>query len=46
MKKLSKEGLSEDMLRDAENSVQDLTNDYIRKINQVFSNKETEILKI
>ena len=47
MKKLSKEGeLSEDMLRDAENSVQDLTNEYIRKIEQVFFNKETDILKV
>ena len=36
MKNLGKEGLSEDMVRDAESSVQDLTDKYTSKINDML----------
>ncbi|MEE2953779.1 MAG: ribosome recycling factor [Bacteroidota bacterium] len=46
IKKLSKEGFSEDIIRDAESSTQKLTDKYIEKINDIFSSKEIEIMKV
>ena len=46
MKKLGKEGLSEDAVRDAEASVQELTNTYSAKIDIVYSAKEVEIMTV
>lgn len=46
MKKLAQQGISEDMLRDAEQSVQDLTNEYVSKIDKMFEVKEADILKV
>ena len=46
MKKLGKDGLSEDLVRDAENSVQDLTNTYSSKIDNIYSQKELDIMKV
>ena len=46
MKKLGKEGLSEDVVRDAEASVQELTNTYSNKIDSVFTAKEAEIMTV
>ena len=46
MKKLAKEGLSEDMLRDAEHSVQEITDKFTLKIDQIFSVKQSEIMKV
>jgi ribosome recycling factor len=46
MKKLGKEGLSEDMVRDAEASVQELTNTYSAKIDVVYTAKETDIMTV
>jgi len=46
MKKLGKEGLSEDAVRDAETSVQELTNTYSAKIDVVYSAKEIEIMTV
>ena len=46
MRKLSKSGLSEDMLRDAENSVQDLTNSYTSKIDSIYNQKEQDIMTV
>ena len=46
MKKLGKEGLSEDMQRDAENSVQELTDKYTKKIDELFSIKESDIMTV
>ena len=46
MKKLGKEGLSEDVVRDAEASVQELTNTYSNKIDSVFTIKEAEIMTV
>jgi len=46
MKKLSKEGLSEDLVRDAQQSVQDLTDIYTKKIDVIYSDKESEIMTV
>ncbi len=46
MKKLGKEGLSEDMVRDAEGSVQDLTNNFSSKIDVIYTTKEAEIMTV
>jgi len=46
MKKLGKQGLSEDMERDAEGLVQDLTNTYSNKINELFAAKEADIMTV
>ena len=46
MKKLGKQGLSEDMERDAEGLVQDLTNTYSNKINELFIAKEADIMTV
>ena len=46
MKKLGKEGLSEDLQRDAESSVQELTNSFTSKIDNMFVVKEQEIMKV
>ena len=46
MKKLGKDGLSEDLERDAEARVQELTNTYSAKIDEIFSVKETEIMTV
>lgn len=46
MKKLGKDGLSEDMEKDAEVEVQKLTDFYIQKTEDHFSAKEKEILTI
>ena len=46
MKKLGKEGLSEDLVRDAEGSVQDLTNTYSSKVDDIYSEKESDIMTV
>jgi len=46
MKKFGKDGLSEDAVRDAEASVQELTNTYSSKIYVVYSVKEIEIMTV
>ena len=46
MKKLGKEGLSEDLVRDAEVNVQDLTNTYSTKIDTIYSEKESDIMTV
>ena len=46
MRKLGKQGLSEDSVRDAEESVQDLTNTYSSKIDVIFSDKESDIMTV
>ena len=45
MKKLSKEGLSEDLVRDAQQSVQDLTDKYTKQID-IFSDRESDIMTV
>ena len=46
MKKLGKDGLSEDMQRDAEILVQEITDSHIKQIDVLFSNKESDIMKV
>jgi len=44
LKKL--EGISEDVLKDAEQSVQDITNDFSAKVDSFFTKKESEIMTV
>jgi ribosome recycling factor len=46
IKKLEKEGTSEDICKTAEDSVQKLTDIYIKKIEDLLDLKEAEILKV
>ena len=46
MKRLGKEGLSEDLVRDAEGLVQNLTNIYSSKIDNIYSEKESDIMTV
>lgn len=46
LKKLIKEGLSEDAEKDAEEEVQKLTDQYIKKIDETIDQKEQEIMTI
>lgn len=46
IKKLEKDGLSEDVCKNAEDEVQTLTNSYIKKIDDLLSVKEAEIMKV
>lgn len=46
IKKLEKDGLSEDVCKNAEDDVQELTNSYIKKIDELLVIKEAEIMKV
>lgn len=46
IKKLQKNGLSEDLCKDAEAGIQDLTDKYIAKIDSILAAKEKEIMTI
>ena len=46
MKKLLKEGLSEDIEKDAENEVQRLTDDFGKKVDTLVEAKEKDIMTI
>lgn len=46
LKKLQKEGSSEDLVRDAESSIQDLTNKFSAKVDSMFGDKETQIMTV
>jgi ribosome recycling factor len=46
IKKLEKEGTSEDVCKSAEDEVQNLTNAYIKKIDELLAEKEVEIMKV
>lgn len=46
LRKLLKEGASEDEVKRAEEKVQDLTNSYIAKIDVLLTNKEAEIMTV
>jgi len=45
-KKLEKDGLSEDLRKDLEKEIQDLTNKFIEKIDQILGVKEKDILTV
>jgi len=44
LKKL--DGFSEDVIKDAENSVQDVTNEFSSKVDAFFTKKESEIMTV
>ena len=46
LKKIGKEGISEDIIRDAEESVQLITNEYTNKIDDIFLVKESDIMQV
>jgi ribosome recycling factor len=46
IKKLEKEGTSEDLCKSAEEEVQNLTNAYIKKVDELLAAKEAEIMKV
>lgn len=46
IKKLEKEGVSEDACKSAEEDVQELTNSFIKKIDELLAVKEAEIMKV
>ena len=46
MKKLGKEGLSEDMQRDSELEIQNLTNNYSVKVDAILKDKESDIMTV
>lgn len=46
IKQLEKDGLSEDMAKDAEAEVQNLTNDFSKKIDETVEAKEKDILTV
>ncbi|UCH14849.1 MAG: ribosome recycling factor [Bacteroidales bacterium] len=46
LKKLQKDGLSEDLEKDAENEVQDMTNDFTKKIDDMVESREKDIMTI
>ena len=46
MKKAQKDGLSEDMVKDAENDVQKEVDNYNKKIDTILANKEKEIMTV
>lgn len=46
IKKLEKEGTSEDICKSAEDEVQTLTNSFIKKIDEILTYKEVEIMKV
>mgnify|MGYP001010489356 FL=1 len=46
LKNIGKEGVSEDIIRDAEESVQLITNEYTIKIDDIFSSKESDIMQV
>lgn len=46
IKKLEKEGMSEDVCKSAEDDVQELTNAYIKRIDELLAAKEAEIMKV
>jgi ribosome recycling factor len=46
IKKLEKEGTSEDACKSAEDDIQNLTNAYIKKVDELLVAKEAEIMKV
>jgi ribosome recycling factor len=46
VKDLKNDGLSEDMSKDAENEIQNLTNVYVKKVDDLLDQKEKEIMTI
>lgn len=45
-RKLAKDGISEDLIRDLESDIQDLTNNYISLVDKRFEDKQKELMTI
>ena len=46
VKKLQKDGLSEDLAKDSEKEIQDLTDEYIASIERILARKEKDIMSV
>lgn len=46
VKDLKNDGLSEDLIKDAENQIQNITNDYVKMVDELVVAKEKEIMTI
>jgi ribosome recycling factor len=46
LRKLTKDGVAEDLIKSSEDRVQKLTDSYVTKIEQIFSIKEKEIMEV
>jgi len=46
LKRIGKEGASEDIIRDAEDSIQLITNEFTSKIGEILSSKESDIMQV
>lgn len=46
VKDLKNEGMSEDLIKDAENQIQNITNDFVKRIDELVAAKEKEIMTI
>lgn len=46
LKKMTKEGLSEDQGKDAEKDVQKIHDDFIKKVDELYAHKEKEIMTV
>ena len=46
VKDLKADGLSEDMTKDAENEIQNITNSFIKKVDELVEAKEKDIMTI
>jgi len=46
VKNFGKDGLPEDSVKDAEDAVQKLTDQYIAKVESILKDKETDIMKV
>jgi len=46
IKKVEKEGLSEDLARDAEDAVQKMTDEYTKRCDDIVNRKEDDIMKV
>jgi len=46
LRKLTKDGVAEDLVKSSEDRVQKLTDSYVAKIEQIFSIKEKEIMEV
>ena len=46
LKRIGREGASEDIIRDAEDSIQSITNEFTSRIDEILSSKESDIMQV
>ncbi len=46
LKRIGKEGVSEDIIRDAEDNIQSITNEFTNNIDGIYSAKEADIMRV